>query len=149
MAPYWKLYCLCCCKQLIHVLCIKMVHEEMYLLDIYFGLLLGKGFLPILPTSQWLGGHIKFSLFKCPTKSFACAFGMKDRKWLPSSTRKQPNFVPGWAAALFTSSLTSFNNCQNFFAFPCPFLFQYLFLKGKMPSYVLNLCWVEVKKEWL
>uniref|UniRef100_A0A2P2MMT1 Protein phosphatase pp2a regulatory subunit B n=1 Tax=Rhizophora mucronata TaxID=61149 RepID=A0A2P2MMT1_RHIMU len=57
MAPYRKLNCLRCCKQHVHVLCIKPVQEEMYCLVDLSGLMLEKIAFPFPPSLSG-GGYI-------------------------------------------------------------------------------------------
>lgn len=100
------------------------------------------------PTTSPLEATSNSHKFKCPIKSVACAINIEVQKWLPESMRKQPDFVPGWAVFLFTSSsqppkFLCFSFITIFFSIS---FFRIFFWKGRC-SYVLNLRWVEVKKE--
>lgn len=93
MASFRKLNCLCCCKQLVHVLCIKMI-QEMHSLGYLFGLLLEKISFPFPPTS-WVEAS-RFSHFKCPLNLLRMLILYQGPKEdVAESMRQHHVFIPG------------------------------------------------------
>lgn len=144
MAPNWKFNCLCCCKQLVHVLCMKMVQWEIVAWLTLLGCYWRRFFC--IPTNQLGGGYIDSSLMECPLQSVTHAKSIKDHMWLSQNPQGSNLFLflGGQLDSPFSSLLFPTPKKKN------PFPLVILSSKnGRLRFMFYNVLGWSEKKMWL
>ena len=100
---------------------------------------------PRLSHDQSFGGYIKFSQIQVPRKIYSMCFKHRSSE-VAARIHEEATWFCSWVGSVSFYFLLPTSKISLFFFYYHLFFFRIFFWKGRC-SYVLNLRWVEVKKE--